>query len=93
MYVPKPIDTTDIVLSDDIQKLTELIAKNTHERWALQKINDGWTYGEVFSYENKTHPCILEYESLSEGDKDYDRITSLETIKTLLKLGYKITKD
>jgi hypothetical protein len=43
-YTPKPIDTSNIVLTDDIKQLTELLAKNTHEIWAAQRIKNGWTY-------------------------------------------------
>ena len=29
-YTPKPLDTSDVELSEDILQLTELLAKNTH---------------------------------------------------------------
>jgi hypothetical protein len=92
MYIPKPEDTSDIVLSKEIMDMTEIIAKNTHENWAKNKIDEGWVYGECLDNEKRTHPCITEYENLSEDDKDYDRITAMETIKLLIKMGYKITK-
>ena len=92
MYIPKPQDTTDIVLSEEITQLTEIIAKNTHENWAENKIAEGWKYGEKLDNSKKTHPCITEYENLSENDKQYDRTTAMEAIKLLVKMGYKITK-
>lgn len=92
MYVPKPTDTSDVVLSDEVIKLTELIAKNTHENWAKNKTDEGWVYGESLDDKKKTHPCLIEYENLSEQDKQYDRTTAMEAIKLLVKLGYKITK-
>ena len=36
---------------------------------------------------------IQKYEELSEEEKEYDRNTSIETIKLILKLGFKITRD
>lgn len=93
MYKPKPINTDDVVLDSDITELSELIARNTHEVWSLGRINDGWTYGEKRDDEKKHHPCLIPYEELTEEEKDYDRNTSLETLKLIVKLGYKITKN
>lgn len=93
MYKPEPINTDDVVLDSDITELSELIAKNTHEVWSLGRINDGWTYGEKRDDEKKHHPCLIPYEELTEEEKDYDRNTSLETLKLIVKLGYKITKN
>ncbi len=92
MYIPKPEDTSDVLLSQEILDMTELVAKNTHENWAKNKLEDGWVYGEELDDDQKTHPCLIEYEKLSEEDKDYDRTTAIETIKLLIKKGYKITK-
>ena len=45
MYNPKPIDTSEINLPDDIIELGEIIAKNVHEQWASNRIKEGWKYG------------------------------------------------
>jgi hypothetical protein len=93
MYKPKPIDTSDVILTDDITELCELIAKNTHDVWAENRIKDGWTYGEARDDVKKQHPCLIPYEELSDSEKEYDRSTSMETLKLITKLGYKIVKD
>lgn len=92
MYNPEPINTDEIKLEKDILELSELIAKNTHEIWAKGRISDGWKYGEKRDDVLKTHPCIIPYENLSEEEKEYDRRTSMETLKLIVKLGYKIEK-
>ena len=92
MYIPKPIDTSDVVLEESIVALSEQLAKNTHEVWAEGRINDGWEYGEERDDAKKLHPCLVEYEKLSESEKDYDRRTATETLKLIIKLGYKIEK-
>jgi hypothetical protein len=92
MYTPKPIDTKDVVLDDDILTLCELLAENTHEVWSLGRINEGWSYGETRNDEKKEHPCLVSYSELSESEKQYDRNTALETLKVITKLGYKIIK-
>lgn len=91
-YVPKPIDTSDIKLSDDVLALTEQIAKNVHEVWAKGKINEGWVYGKEKDSIKKTTPCLVEYESLPEEEKQVDRNTALETLRLIEKLGFKIEK-
>lgn len=92
-YTPRPIDTTNIVVAEDIKELQEILAKNTHEVWSKGRMDEGWVYGEILSYENKTHPSLIPYEELSESEKDYDRRTSQETLKVILSMGYKITKE
>ena len=92
MYKPEPIDTKRIEIPEDLKPLIELIAKNVHEVWAKSRIEEGWTYGEVKDSVKKTTPCLVPYEELSEQEKDYDRNTALETIKVVLKHGYKISK-
>ena len=89
-YKPNPMDTCDVVLPEELIKLTEQIAKNTHDVWAVGRMKDGWKYGDTRDDVNKLTPCMVEYEDLPESEKEYDRNTSLETIKLILKLGYKI---
>ncbi len=89
-YQPQPLDTSKVVLDTEHLKLTELLAKNTHEIWALQRMSDGWTLGEQRDDTRKLHPCLIPYEDLPDSEKEYDRLTALGVIKTLLALGYNI---
>ncbi|MBP3548545.1 MAG: Ryanodine receptor Ryr [Alistipes sp.] len=91
-YIPNPIDTKDIILPNELQELVEEMARNVHDVWAQSRINQGWTYGKERNDNLKLHPCLVPYEQLSEDEKEYDRNTSLETLKLILKLGFKITK-
>lgn len=91
-YKPNPIDTNDIILSNEILQLAEELAKNTHEVWAEGRIKEGWTYGNKRDDEMKEHPCLIPYENLSEEEKEYDRRTSMETLKLIQKLGYEIKR-
>ena len=92
MYNPKPVDTSAVVLDSEILELCELIAENTHEVWAEGRIKGGWSFGEKRDDEKKLHPCLIPYGELPESEKEYDRNTSMETLKLIIKLGYKITK-
>lgn len=92
MYNPKPISTEEIKLSDDLLALTEMLAENTHDVWAKNRIEEGWKYGEERNDNLKLHPCLISYSELSESEKEYDRNISMETIKLVIKLGYDIQK-
>ena len=89
-YEPKPIDTSDVRLAEDLRKLTELLAKNAHDIWARQRMAEGWTYGPERDDAKRQHPCLVPYEHLPESEKEYDRNAAMETLKAILALGYKI---
>lgn len=91
-YTPAPIDTTDILLPEELTPLLKAMAKNVHEVWAQERLNQGWTYGEKRDDTRKHHPCLVAYDDLPEEEKAYDRNTSIETLKLILKLGFKIEK-
>ena len=90
IYQPKPIDTSEIVLPESIEELSEQLAKNTHEVWSKTRLEQGWTFGETRDDEKRLHPCLVEYEALPEFEKQFDRNTAIETLKLIIKLGYKI---
>lgn len=92
-YIPSPINTSDIELSDDLKQLVEQLARNVHDIWAVGRITDGWTYGPERNDALKQHPCLIDYSELPESEKEYDRNTAMETLKMILKLGWKIEKD
>ena len=92
-YVPRPVDTNDVVLPVELDELVENIAKNVHEVWAQSRMKEGWIYGEERNDVLKTHPCLIPYEELPEEEKAYDRDTAFGTLKLITKLGFKITKE
>ena len=92
LYIPQPIDTSDIQLPEELNPLLEAMAKNVHEIWSQGRMNQGWTYGKRRDDTLKHHPCLIAYEDLPEEEKNYDRNTSVETLKLILKLGFKISK-
>jgi len=44
-YRPAPLDLSAIPLNEKCQELVELLAENTHNVWAKERIKQGWTYG------------------------------------------------
>lgn len=93
VYIPQPISTENIVLSEEILQLSELIAENVHDLWSASRIAEGWTWGEKRDEEMKQHPCLIPYDELPESEKEYDRQTSMQTLKLIQKLGFTIQKS
>lgn len=89
-YIPKPIDTSNISLPEELLALTEKIAENVHDVWAIGRIEHGWTYGSVRDDAKKETPCLVPYNELPESEKEYDRNTAMETLKLIIKMGYSI---
>jgi len=91
-YQPKPIDTKSVPLPKEFSELCESLARNAHDVWALQRLNDQWGYGPVRDDAKKEHPCLVPYEDLPEGEKDMDRVMVAETLKCIVALGYQIVR-
>ena len=91
-YKPKPVDTSQIQIPDELEALIEKIAENVHDVWAVGRISEGWRYGDVKDVEKKLTPLLVPYNELPESEKDFDRNTAMETLKLVIKMGYKIEK-
>ena len=91
-YTPAPADTSSVVLSEELMQLTEEMARNVHDVWAVGRIAEGWTWGPERNDDKKENPCLVPYEELPEGEKAYDRNTAIETLKLILSLGYRIER-
>ncbi len=44
-YKPTPLDLSNTRLNKHMEELVELLAENTHNVWAKDRIKQGWTYG------------------------------------------------
>lgn len=91
-YTPNPVQLSDVTLTPDLIELREAIAENAHDVWAAARISQGWTYGPERDDHRLRHPDIVPYSSLPEGEKEYDRIMALDTIKLVQKLGFDIVR-
>jgi ryanodine receptor 2 len=92
-YQPQPFDTTAVEMPPELQPLVERLAANSHAVWAAQRIRDGWTYGPVRDDANRRHPCLVSYEELPEAEKEYDRQSVRQTLKVILAMGYRISRN
>jgi hypothetical protein len=91
-YNPKPIQTSGIILSEDLLAFGERLAENVHDLWASQRLSAGWKPGERRDDVKREHPNLVPYTELSEEEKEFDRIVTVETLKAIIALGYSIEK-
>lgn len=91
-YTPSPIDTSDIRLPDELLELCERLAEHSHDVWGKARIEQGWTFGPERNDQLKQTPCLVPYSELPESEKDFDRNAAMEVLKSIVKLGFCITK-
>ncbi len=89
-YDPQPLDTSAVQLPPELLGLTEKLARNAHDHWGRQRLNEGWKFGEARDDIRRLHPCLRRYRDLPEAEKQLDRAMALETLKAILSLGYRI---
>ncbi|KAL1124812.1 hypothetical protein AAG570_001433 [Ranatra chinensis] len=92
-FVPTPVDTTMIHLPHHVETIRDRLAENIHEMWAMNKIEAGWMYGEKRDDIRHIHPCLVQFEKLPPAEKRYDTQLAVQTLKTIIALGYHITMD
>ena len=92
-YSPSLMDLRQVELPDDIDALREALAENSHDRWAIERQSEGWTYGPKRDDAKLESPDMVPYSQLPESEKQYDRLMAVDTLKLLISLGYKIEKN
>lgn len=91
-YRPRPIDTSGVNLSNELNELIERVAAINHDHWVWQRIAEGWCFGPNLDYRVKIHPDLVPYDELSDSDKEIRRKWLIETLKAIVALGYTIEK-
>jgi hypothetical protein len=81
-HEPRPF----VYRKDDL----EALAREEHARWMRERERDGWRYGEVRDNEKKLHPCMVEWERLSEEDRQKDRDVLLKLPELLNRIGLEL---
>jgi len=89
-YQPTPLDNSRIELGADLMELIEMLARNNHDHWAKRRMEEGWLWGPQRDDTKRQTPLLVPYEGLPESEKQYDRDNAVETLKTIVALGYRI---
>lgn len=90
-YIPRPVDTSDVVLPEEIHELAALMASQVHDIWAQGRQAEGWRYGEHRDGARKLTPCMVPFEDLPASEQAYDLNTAYATLRLIVKTGYTIT--
>ena len=93
MYIPTPLDTSNIELPAEFIELRERIAEHVHDVWAQGRIAQGWVLGPERDDDKKHHPNLVPYQDLPESEKDVDRKTAMETLKVAMLTGWTLSRE
>lgn len=75
-------------LTPKLEELVDQLAENTHNIWASERIQQGWTYGLNEDPDMRRSPHLVSYLNVDDAIKKANRDTASETIRTLLVYGY-----
>lgn len=90
-YRPKPVDTSAVELGQ-LEYLGDMLARNCHDMWALERLKQGWVYGAQRDDAKKKHPNMIPYKLLSADEQAFDYRSSLETLKSIVFMNYSIVR-
>ena len=90
-YVPHPENVDHIELPENIVSLADMLAENAHEVWAEGRLADAERQRKDGTLFNPyAHQYMKPFCELEEKKRKSDYTSSLNTIKLLYKLGFKI---
>ncbi|HET9713503.1 MAG TPA: RyR domain-containing protein [Pyrinomonadaceae bacterium] len=92
-YQPEPISLEGVEIGIELTELVEALARNAHDVWACQRLADGWCWGEERNDTAKTHPCLVHYDDLPDSEKVYDLNVVSSTIRAIIALGFRISRE
>jgi class 3 adenylate cyclase/tetratricopeptide (TPR) repeat protein len=70
----------------------EDLAIREHERWMAERARSGWTYGPIRDNARKRHPLMVEWDRLSETEKDKDRDTIRNLPRLIERAGFRVNR-
>jgi hypothetical protein len=79
-------DSALIFSTDELERL----ARQEHERWMRDRVDDGWSYGAVRDDARKLHPSLVDYDELSEDEREKDRDAIRDLPRMLAEAGFEI---
>ncbi len=88
-YIMLPKDTPGEKITKIPEEIVEYLAREEHDAWVAERIENGWVYGEKKNVENKITPYLVDYDLLSEEIKELDRDTvrNIPVLADMLKMA------
>jgi DNA-binding NtrC family response regulator len=82
-----------VTLPDEVMRLAEGLARHNHIVWMKRRISEGWTWGPTWDGENKQNPDLVDYDKLSDSEKQYSRDAAIGMLKAIIALGFAIERE
>jgi class 3 adenylate cyclase/tetratricopeptide (TPR) repeat protein len=83
------IDPQTLLITD---AQLEHLAVREHQRWAEDRLRQGWTYAPLRNNAKKQHPLLVPWEQLSEPEKEKDR-DAVRNMPVILNMaGFRLRK-
>ncbi|XP_078000970.1 ryanodine receptor 2-like [Glandiceps talaboti] len=92
IYLPQPIDTAGVMLSEDMIAFGERFAEHLHDTWCHDRFEEGWAHGEVENLNAKVSPILKPYRVLIPKEKERYREHIRESLKALLAWRWSIER-
>ena len=55
-----------IQVNSELNNLITKFSEHYHDAWASRKLENGWKFGDQYSWNDKIHPRLKPYSHLSE---------------------------
>ena len=83
-FVARTMQSTKV----DFDKLSDMLAANTHQKWAKDKMEAGWVFGSKMDAEAKHHTLLVPYAELDEEHKNVNRDAARAGVQAIRDLGF-----
>ncbi len=70
----------------------ETMARMEHDRWCQELGREGWSYGPERDDTRKTHPALVPWTDLPEGEKDKNREFIRDLPQLLSRAGFQVQR-
>ncbi|XP_064408728.1 ryanodine receptor 1 isoform X5 [Latimeria chalumnae] len=91
-FDPRSVETLNVLVPEKLDAIINKYAEYTHDKWAFEKTQNNWSYGETIDENTKTHPMLRPYKTFSEKDKEIYRWPIKESVKAMIAWEWTIEK-
>jgi ppGpp synthetase/RelA/SpoT-type nucleotidyltranferase len=91
-YLIKKSDAKKFTPVTFYEEEIDVMAEMEHGRWVVERIHEGWHYGEKKDVEKKISPYLIPWDQLTKEVKDWDRNPIRKLPTMLAEMGYEIYK-
>ncbi|TNN17701.1 Ryanodine receptor isoform 2 [Schistosoma japonicum] len=93
VFRPQPIDTSQIRLPVALNSLIERFAEHCHDSWALDLIEQGYSFGAHVDEVRRTHPNLRAFSQLPPQEQMRYIHPVTDTLKAMLACGWSVDGD